>query len=106
MSQGEIRELRTLEEACDLIDEWEAAYRDLEREFRRLEHRFQDAEFWVEQNEFMRRHLDPFLPDNMQDAKARAAEPKLYAAIAALRQAPARVSKFEEMALDEQDPYA
>lgn len=99
------RELRTLEDACRLIDEWEAAYRELEREFRRLEHRCQDAEFWAEQHEFMRRHLDPFLPDAMQDQNARAADPKLYAAIATLRQPAARKSPFDEMALDERDPF-
>ena len=90
-----------------LLDEWMVAYRDLRREFLRLELRCSDAEFWAEQHEFMRRHLDPFLPDNMQDVKARAAEPALYAAIASLRDEKPlpRHSRLEEMALDEADPF-
>ena len=100
-----IRELRTLEEPLDLLDEWITAYGVLRREHLRLQLRCDDAEFWAEQHEFMRRHLDPFLPDNMQDAKARAAEPALYAAIASLRDEKPRHSRFEEMALDEADPF-
>jgi hypothetical protein len=101
----EMRELRTLEQAVALLDEWMVAYRELLRQFRRLELRCQDAEWLVEHHEFLRRHLDPFLPDNMQDAKARAAEPKLYAALAEMRQPQPRRSRFEEMALDESDPF-
>ena len=84
----EIRELRTLEDAVALLDEWMVAYRDLRREFLRLELRCSDAEFWAEQHEFMRRHLDPFLPDSMQDAKLRAAEPEVYRTLASLRDDP------------------
>jgi hypothetical protein len=93
---GEVRELRTLDDACQLIDEWEAAYRDLEREYMRLGERCWKAEWWAAHHADMRRLLDPFLPDNMQDEKARAADPKLYAALAALRLPQPKRSKFDE----------
>ena len=81
---AEIRELRTIEDAVALLDEWAVAHRELQREFLRLSVRCQEAEWWVEQHEFMRRHLDPFLPPAMQDERARAAEPAVYRAIAEL----------------------
>ena len=101
MIRDEIRELHTIDEAVVLLDEWAVAYRELLREFRRLEHRYQEAEFVAEHNAFLLRHLDPFLPDNMQDAKARAAEPKLYAALATLRLPLPKRSPFDEPELAE-----
>jgi hypothetical protein len=91
-----MRELRSIEDACRLLDEWEAAYRDLRREYLRLSERCQQAQWWAAHHADMRRHLDPFLPDNMQDEKARAADPQLYAAIATLRQPQPRRSKFDD----------
>jgi hypothetical protein len=94
--EGEPRELKTLEDACLLIDEWEAAYTQLRRDYLRLSERCQQAQWWAEHHADMRRHLDPFLPDDMQDARWRAAAPKLYAAIATLRQPQPKRSRFDE----------
>lgn len=106
MSRPELRELCTLEQACDLIDDWIAAYNELRREFVRMEHRAQDAEFRADQRMFLLRHLDPFLPDQMQDEQALSADPKVYAALAPLRLPRPRSSPFEEMVLDDRDPFA
>lgn len=81
---GELRDVNTMEEAQALLHEWIAAYQELHREYLRLQVRYDEAKFWAEQGDFMRKHLDPFLPPSMQDAKARAAEPKVYQAIAEL----------------------
>jgi chromosome segregation ATPase len=78
-------EIRTLDDALALLDRWEQAYRELEREMVRLENRYQHAKEEAQSLEFLLKHLDPFLPHSMQDAKARAAAPKLYRALAEVR---------------------
>ena len=61
-------------------------YLELEAEYRRvagrLERDLQDAKERIDSLLFLLRHLDPFLPVEMQDAKARQAEPAVYQAIA------------------------
>lgn len=104
MIQGEVRELRTIEEAIALLDEWITAYGELRREHMRLEERCWKAEWWANHHADMRRHLDPFLPDQMQVAEWRAADPKLYAAIAQLRVPRPRRSPFDEPVTA--DPFA
>jgi hypothetical protein len=79
-----VKELTSIEDAVALLDEWTAAYNELLRKFRRLEVRCHHAEDEVKSQAFLLKHLDPFLPRNMQDAKARAAEPRVYDAIAEL----------------------
>jgi hypothetical protein len=94
-------EIHTLEDALELLDEWEAAYRDLERAHMRLALRCADLEWLAEHNEFLRRHLDPFLPPSMQDAALRATDPKIYRSIAELvrgQWAAKRRSPFDEPA--------
>lgn len=77
-------ELRTLEQAVALLDDWIEAYRDLQRDFVRLHFRCSNAEWDRDSAEFLLKHLDPFLPFDMQNQKARLANPGLYAAIADL----------------------
>jgi len=53
------------------LDELSIAYRRLETEFQRQETRLAIAAT-------LRRHLDPFLPEDLQVAERRAANPTLY----------------------------
>ncbi len=45
VNEPEMVELSTVEEAVALLDVWIAAYKDLLRDFRRLEERYHDAQF-------------------------------------------------------------
>ena len=100
------REITSIEQALKLVDEWAAAYAELRREYLRLQHRCDEAEFWAAHHQFMRAHLDPFLPPAMQDAAARVADPKVYAAIAQHLREPVRVSRFDEPEEVTADPFA
>jgi hypothetical protein len=46
--QIEVRELRTLEQAVALLDEWISAYAELERAYARLHHRYSKAKQYVD----------------------------------------------------------
>jgi hypothetical protein len=102
----EERYIRSIEQALELVDEWAEAYAALKRDYLRLQHRCDEAEFWAEHHQFMRRHLDPFLPPAMQGRAARVAEPKVYAAIAEHLREPVRVSRFDEPEEVTADPFA
>ena len=51
---SEIREVRTTEEALALVDEWAAAYRELERQYRLLQEQHDNAQWWAEHHQWMR----------------------------------------------------
>ena len=103
---SDTREVRTIEEALALVDEWAEAYAELRRDYLRLQERCADVEFWSAHYQDVRRHLDPFLPPDMQVAEWREAEPRLYANIAQHLRAPKRRSPFDEPELAEADPFA
>ena len=77
-----LRELRTLDAAVALLDEWIEAYRELLRDHHRLELRCSNLEYDVDNKQFLLRHLDPYLHPSMQDKEYRAANEEIYAAIA------------------------
>jgi hypothetical protein len=94
-----MREVRTMEQAAALIEEWAIAYRELQRAHLRLQERCEDYKWLAEHHAFTLRHLDPFLPPPMQDAALRAADPKVYRSIAELvceQWAVKRRSPFDE----------
>lgn len=76
-----MRQLRTMDDACGLIDDWIAAYRELKLEFNKLQSAQIDIEWERNYYRDLLRHLDPFLPPSMQDEKARTANPAIYEAI-------------------------
>lgn len=75
-------ELRTLEDAVHLLDQWIEAYRELQREHVRLQSKFEDVEFWRKAHLASLEHLDPFLPAHLQNPDLLRKRPRLYAAIA------------------------
>ena len=94
MYSTETREVRSIDDALGLVDEWAEAYAELRRDYLRLQERCADVEFWSAHYQDVRRRLDPFLPPSMQVAEWRANDPKLYAAIAEIRLQ--RVPKFAD----------
>lgn len=100
--QIEVRELSTIDQAVALLDEWMSAYEDLRRAYTRLEVRCFKAETRAETDAFLLRSLDPFLPDSMQNAKARQDDPGIYKALAELR----HPIPEPEPELAEENPFA
>lgn len=68
----------TLTDALHLLDDW-IAYG------LRMKSKCRNAELRAEYLEDLLRHLDPFLPQIMQDVEARKREPGVYKAIAELQ---------------------
>lgn len=75
------RELRTLEEAVDLLDEWRRHATRLDAEIARMRWRIEYLESLLE-------HLDPFLPQMMQNPELRRRYPEHYRAIGELKANP------------------
>ena len=71
-----------LHAADKCLGEWQQAYDDLLREFRRLEVKRDAIEWELDSANFLLRHLDPFLPLFLQDQQRRIAEADLYANVA------------------------
>lgn len=70
-TEAPTRTIRTVNDALRWGDEWIAAHEALLKEFRRLELKLRDAQLDLESALFLRRHLDPFLPEWLQDETTR-----------------------------------
>lgn len=80
---GNVRmvDIYTIRDAMRLLDEWIKAYEDLRTEHARLWHKYEKLLFDAEMDYNFRRHLDPFLPDHLQNEEWREKEPGVYAAL-------------------------
>lgn len=71
-------EIRTLDDAFKWGEGWMRAYMRLHYAHVKLAADYAILEAWA-------RHSDPFLPPQLQDAKAREANPQVYAAMEEFR---------------------
>lgn len=74
--------IRTVLDALRWGDEWVAAHEALLKDFRRLEVKSGQQEWEIDYLRTLLRHLDPFLPVDMQSPELKAAAPQVYEAIA------------------------
>ena len=57
---SDTREVRTIEEAIAIAEEWAVAYRALQLEHRKLQERYDDAAWWAEHHAWMRQNAHLF----------------------------------------------
>lgn len=83
--RGEVVEVRTVQDALRLLDQWEQAYAELRTDYARAWNELEKAKVEIDNLEALRRHLDPYLPRWLQDEAAREAAPVLYEQLAQYR---------------------